>query len=254
MTRRNRDETTASHARSNYGDREMTELIHDWLLVVALILIVGCGASTILYGQRTSAPHFGSITGRVLDESGKPVAGGKVSAQTTGPSAGGIYETFTDSSGRFRFAEIQADTYRLYATKDGNGFEDVSWIFFYLIAPWTAEVTVREHQMSKGITVRMFSKRGKLRGSLVDAETSQPIKDATLFLCRKDRNSCVGVNNDLGGRFHVLVPSIPSRARAYAPGYQDWYYGKDGSKENAEALQIAPNAIKELTIPLRRTR
>jgi len=237
--------------RLDHGYLERARSIHHLFTLGTLALIVVCASSGISYSQRTSTPHFGSITGRVLDDTGKPVEGGKVSAETTGPSAGGVYETFTDSSGRFRFAEIQADTYRLYATKDANGFKDVSWIFFYLIAPWTAEVTVKEHQVSKGIMVRVFSKKAKLRGSLIDAETGQPIKDATLFLCRKDRNSCVGVNNDLGGRFHVLIPGIPLRARAYAPGYEDWYYGKDGSKENAESLQLDPNTIKELTIPLR---
>src|SRR5207244_2872513 len=87
----------------------------------------------------------------------------------------------------------QVGTYQIYATKDQKGYEDISWIFFYLSPPWTVEVTVKPHLVSKGIVVRMFSKKAKLKGSLVDAETSQPIKDATLFLCRKHRISSISL-------------------------------------------------------------
>jgi len=231
----------------------MRRSIHHLFTLGILTLIVVCASSGISYSQRTSAPHFGSITGRVLDETGKPVARAKVSLTTTGPSTGG-YDTLTDSSGHFVFAEVQAGRYRVTASRDENAYRDISWIFFNLILPWTVEVSVREHQISTGIVVRMYSKKAKLTGSLVDAETGQSIQDATLWLCRKDRNICTGVNNEPTGGFLVLIPTIPLRARAYASGYQDWYYGKDGSKENAEALQLAPNTLRDLTIPLRRNR
>ncbi len=231
----------------------ITKSIRDLFLSATLAVVVICAVSGSSYSQRMSTPHFGSITGRVLDETGKPGARAKVSLTTTGPSTGG-YDTVADSSGHFVFAEVQAGRYRVTASRDENGYRDISWIFFNLIPPWTVEVSVTEHYVSRGIVVRMYSKKAKLTGSLLDAETRQPIKDATLFLCRQDRNSCVGVNNDLAGRFRVLVPSIPLRVRAYAPGYQDWYYGPGGSKEHSETLRLEPNTIKELTIPLRRSR
>ena len=195
----------------------IAKLIRDLSSSATLAALVICAVSGISYSQRTSAPHFGSITGRVLDETGKPVAHAKVSLTTTGPSTGG-YDTVADSSGHFVFAEVQAGRYRVTASRDENGYRDISWIFFNLIPPWTVEVSVREHQISTGIVVRMYSKKAKLTGSLVDAETGQSIQDATLWLCRKDRNICTGVNNEPTGGFLVLIPTIPLRARAYASG------------------------------------
>jgi hypothetical protein len=52
------------------------------------------------------------------------------------------------------------------------------------------------------------------------------------------------------GRLRLLLPPVPVIFKISAPGYQEWWYGADGSEERAEALLIETGSTRELAITL----
>ena len=57
-----------------------------------------------------------SVTGRVISAAGQPVPGAEVVIQ---PSGGAVLTTVTDATGRFEFAAVEPDEYRLTARSIG---------------------------------------------------------------------------------------------------------------------------------------
>ncbi len=189
----------------------------------------------------------GAIRGRVLDSTGRSVSGVIVNARSVAPARGGVFATKSDERGVFSFSEVPAGEYKVWATKDEN---DISFWFFNF-APWTVTVIVRDGLVTRGVTVQL-SNTARLLGVAGDATTGVALSDAAIFLCRQeDPRKCASF---LADRFRFLIPNIPLRIRVSAPGYEDWYYGSDGTKEHAEVLQLKPNTTKELTISLRRSK
>lgn len=209
-------------------------------------------ASNLARGSYQHSPsQFGAIRGRVLDPADKPVAAVWVYARTTGPSGGGVLVTKSDESGAFFFREVPAGGYRVYATMDQS---DISFLFFNS-APWTATVSVHESRVTRGVTLRLYTNSATLLGRAQDQETGARVISATMFLYRDDNpNRWTSIGPRLPEhRFRVRVPNIPLKIKVSAPGYEDWYYGRDGSKEHAEALRLEPNSTKELNISLKRS-
>lgn len=79
------------------------------LAAVALVLSGVCALSTCAFAATT-----GSLNGRLVDDSGKPVAGATVTAQSPSQTA----TVSSDSSGHFSFVSLAPDTYTVLATKD----------------------------------------------------------------------------------------------------------------------------------------
>lgn len=216
--------------------------------LTAFLIVSAIFASNSARGSHRAAnTEFGGIRGRVLDPGGQPAAGIIVNARSVAPARGGVFVTKSDDSGNFVFREVPAGRYKIYASKDQT---DISFMFFNT-APWTASTIVREGQVTRGTIVRL-SKTAKLIGFVLDAATGARLRDARISLCRDDDpRKCFSFSDE---RFRLLVPSIAYRIKVSAAGYEDWYYGRDGSKEHAEALRLEPNTSKELTIPLRRSK
>ncbi len=219
-----------------------------------LITLLGLG---LLYSmapaqstdQRIPA-GFGAIEGRVVDADGSPVAGVKVYAEREGPD-GILPVVLTNKNGRF-FLRLVQWSYRVFAAKDVKGYEDV--FTFSNFAPWVVNVSVHNSQVTRGIVVRLNTRQAKLVGQVKDAKTGKIIVNPKILLCREVQpKHCVGASTDAqsaSNQFRLLIPSVPLGIKVSAPGYQDWYYGKDGSKEHAEPLKLDPNSMKEITVLL----
>lgn len=221
--------------------------------LIAFLVVSAIFASNLARGSSQHLrSQFGAIRGRVLDPGGKPVAGASVYAKTTAPSARGMFATKSDESGVFFFREVPAGGYRVYATKDDT---DISNVFFNS-PPWTVNALVREARVTRGVTVRLYTNTATLLGRAQDEKTGELIANARMFLYRDDNPArWISIGARLPAhRFRLLIPDISFRIKVSAPGYEDWYYGRDGSKEHAEVLRLEPNTVKELTIPLRRSR
>jgi hypothetical protein len=194
----------------------------------------------------------GAVEGEVLDQNGHPLSGIRVYADRQGP--GGILPvTRTDKRGKF-FLPLEPGDYSVYAVREVMGYRDVS----HELASNDSVVkrtTVSEGRRTGNLVIRLNTEMPRLLGRPVDAETSRPVANATILVCAEGgRKQCVGAGTTLPDHlFRLLLPPMSFNIKVSAPGYQDWYYGKDGSKEHAENLQLRPNTEKQLLIQLHKS-
>ena len=98
------------------------------LLLTSLIVFLFSNVSSVEAGNaaETSAKNFRtqdeySLSGRVTDPNGEPVAGARVTAQ--GKFGGAEIQIITDASGAFRFENLPAGDYKIKV--EANGFSTV---------------------------------------------------------------------------------------------------------------------------------
>ncbi|HEV7858392.1 MAG TPA: carboxypeptidase regulatory-like domain-containing protein [Pyrinomonadaceae bacterium] len=201
----------------------------------------------------------GGIEGRVVDVTGNPIAGALVNAlyvNQPGQSKPGEAPAMarSDEFGRFFLNDLRAGTYLLYAGKEEDGYLS-SFFPFFITDSGTAtpRVSVFERQITQNVVLQLGAKAARLVGRILDAETTRPIERAEIMLSREDnpKNFILTGPNKAGGIFQLQVPSVPFRIKVSARGYQDWYYGSDGTREHAAPIQLIPNTTKELIVNLR---
>ena len=218
------------------------------LPVNSLLAVLFCGFVLMVYPQRLPAGK-GAIQGEVMDQNGHPLSGIRVYAERQGP--GGILPvTRTDKKGKF-FLPLEPGDYSVYAVREVMGYRDVS----HELAsndPVVKRTTVYEGRLTGNLVIRLNTAMPRLLGKPVDAETNRPVANATILVCAEGgRKQCVGAGTTLpDNQFRLLLPPTSFTIKVSAPGYRDWYYGKDGSKEQAEKLELSPNTEKELVIQL----
>jgi hypothetical protein len=193
----------------------------------------------------------------VLDEEGNPLAGAMVDIHPIGETviAGSLPVAYTDEQGRFFLDGVTPGTHMIYASKEEGGYPS-SYLGFFIDPSVVPKVTVYNKRVTEGVIVRLGSKAARLAARVVDAETNQPIQDAEIILYRTENPSdyfSFGLNQS-GGRFQRLIPSLSLHMKVTAPGYEDWFYGENGTQEKQGVIQVAPNTTKELLIALRQSK
>lgn len=218
-----------------------------WLLFVALVLWTLGGMTSFLFTQEP-----GRIEGLILSPEGKPVAGATVSAlELSHPFVGRVPTSLTDQNGHFLIDGLEAGPYMLYAGKEEENYPETNNYFYGPDPP--REVTVHEGRVTKNVVLRLGPKGARLRGRVVDAETTKTISNASMSLVRED-DSAASMGSSVGkaGEFNALVPgNKPFRLKVSAPGYHPWYFGTDGTEEHAAPIEMKPGESKELTIRLK---
>jgi hypothetical protein len=204
--------------------------------------------------REEGGPAFGAIEGRVVDASGKPLAGAVVEVRPADQTAasGALPVAYTNDEGRFFLDGVTPGTHMIYASKEDDGYPSTFLAFFVADATTIPKVTVHNKQVTEGTLVRLGPKAARLFGRVVDGRTGQPVEEAEIILYREDNPDnyfSFGLNAD-GGRFQRLIPSIGFRMKVSSPGYEDWYYNGIASREQAEVIRVEPNTSKELLISL----
>lgn len=205
------------------------------------------------------AGQLGAIEGRVVDEAGRAIGGALVNAvpllqSTAGDVPGAPSVVHADEFGRFSFDGLRAGTYLLYAAKEDEGYLSSLFPFFSTQGgAGMPRVSVIERQLTPNVIVQLGARAARLVGRVLDAETGQPLEKAEITLSREDNpnNFVLTGPNKSGGIFQLQVPTVPFRIKVSAQGYQDWYYGSDGTRGHAASLQLLPNTTRELIVNLR---
>ena len=199
------------------------------------------------------ASQFGAIEGHIVDETGRGIAGAMVTAIPAG-QIGPVTQTVAraDAHGRFMLIDLPPGTYLLYAAKEEAGYLSTSYSFFVVNPAAIPKVSVLAQQITQDVVIRLGAKAARLVGRVLDAETGQPIQRAEMMLIRADDPGKYHLTgpNKAGGIFQLIVPTVPFKIKVSAPGYRDWYYGSDGTREKSYVMLIAPDTTKELIIPL----
>jgi len=147
--------------------------------------------------------------------------------------------------------------YKLRASKNSEDYPDTISIIYREAAGTEPEVIVNARQATRDVIIRLGQKVGMIFGRVVDAETHQPVGDASITLRRIDKSSIyitTGANEegaDGTGKFKILAPLTPFTIEVEAPGYETWTYSDDNTGKHTSPTQITKGQKKELTIALR---
>jgi len=197
----------------------------------------------------------GTIAGRVLDAGWQPVSGAQVLVERSDIPMGKLPFVYTDEQGKFLIKDLATGTYMVYVAKEEDGYPPTYSAFHFVGPVDIPRITIDAQHVTPEVIIQMGPKAARVIGRIVDAITKKPIENAQIILRRIDNTDysyLTGPNQlEEKGAFKILVPSVPFTIKVSAPGYEDWYYGGNDSKEKAGALKLAPNTTKELLISLR---
>ncbi len=153
---------------------------------------------------RIVLPDEAKIRGRVLDSSGKPVAGVRLLARSN-KGVANYYSTnraVSGEDGRFLFENVLADTYSLQVVVEEERIAD--WV------GRDVKVIAKEGQIADGVVVRV-SKGGLVEVNIFDAVTYQPAEDVWVCILKKSvysKHPCFyqGMRTDRNGQALFRTP------------------------------------------------
>jgi hypothetical protein len=211
-------------------------------LILTAVLLVSAAATA--HARQTKAPRH--IQGRVLSAQGTPVDEAEVCARPLNPIPGGFPCARSDAAGRFSIPIEVSETYYLTAKKEADGYPDSYQAFYRVPFLHLPEVVVADGQPPPEVTLQLGFQAARLKGSITDAETNRPVKEASLRLCRLEppRYCSKFYPLTVEGGYSLLAPPAPLAMEVSAPGYEDW--AAPGH------LQITPGSEMELDVALRR--
>jgi hypothetical protein len=138
------------------------------------------------------AAESGQIRGRVLDQSGQPVAG--VEVTLSGASIAGELTTTTDTDGTFRFTAVPIGTHSVLFISE-------------TLAPVRAEVTVRQDE-SAFVPVSMKPMAADVSEEIV-VEEALPVVDTTRSAFAAEMSSELLANLPVGRSYQDAVNMLP---------------------------------------------
>jgi len=196
-----------------------------------------------LYGQER-IQKTGTVSGVVLDETGKPVEGASVHVAELGPFYGHrilqIHET--DSKGRFSIDDLKWGSYAVLVGKEEAGYPDQKIAFYSNLAVPT--VTLNPEFPTADVKVKLPPKAGRIEiTTVVDASTGKKIETATMTLHRLGTPFLITASAG-----SILVPSDTEISiEVEAPGYQRW---PAVDEKDSNRLRLKPLEIRKLQVKL----
>jgi len=219
-------------------------------LIAALTLLVSVSSPA-----QTTADYV--ITGRVVDESNRGVAGVWVFAkphdydQVRG-ALRVARRALTDGNGGFSIPVGRPARYELFPEKSEAGyFIQFSPVFRHPAVP-IVEVVLTETEKTASAVVTLAPKNGVLVGKSIDATTGRPIETLHFLFCLSSNPKvCRSTSvKNARGEFQILTPHVPFSLRATADGYDTWF-GLNGFQVN-EPISIASGTTMEVVFHLKR--
>jgi hypothetical protein len=211
--------------------------------------------SSVSSPAQTTADYV--ITGRVVDESNRGVAGVWVFAkphdyhQVRGVLRV-VRRALTDSDGGFSIPVGRPARYELFSEKSEAGyFIQFSPVFRHPAVP-IAQVVLTETEKTASAVVTLAPKNGVLIGKSIDATTGRPIETLHFLFClSSDPKVCWSTSaKNARGEFQILTPHVPFTLRATADGYDTWF-GLNGFQNN-EPISITSGTTMEVVFHLKR--
>lgn len=143
----------------------------------------------------------GCLTGRVVDNTGQPVKGIRITVGDGTWTTGQISpEPRSDEAGEFRIEGIPPGNYKANAFDDALGYPGIWWPL--------RDVSIAASALCANITFNVRSRAAKLKLTVTDAVTNQPIPNILLDVFPGERNGLwLPVEPLLS---YGLMPQVPS--------------------------------------------
>ncbi len=202
------------------------------------------------------SPHIEAIEGHVLNAEGRQVAGAKVYAELNDALTGIPPSNLTDEEGAFRIEVGKPGTYKVFASKEEDGYPLTISGFHQEGTNPIPTVSVLPGQSVSDVVVQLGAKGATIEGLIFDVATNQVVNKATITLRRADNPEVyyqIGPEEEKkGGKFRVLVPPVPVTIEVSADGYETWSYSHDGLNKHSDSLKVKRGETKKLTVSLHR--
>jgi len=197
--------------------------------------------------METHGPHQagrgGTISGIVVDTEGKPVSQATVSARIRSSFTGPLIPAQADKQGRFTMTRLEAETYQIYASKEQDGYPQLTSTFYAGTKSIIQQIILNKNEVSSGNVIRVGPKALRLFGRVVDAVTKKPVNGIQLTMRRVD-NPRAFFQTGVHGSFRILVPQVPITVELSAPGYE---------KKDLGAMTLKAGQINRLEVVLRKS-
>lgn len=225
----------------------MQRRLSAYLVIGGVVLVAGLtyAVTRSAGGEHTTRPHTGAISGRVLTAEGHHVPRANVYALTDEGMTGRMPIFVTDEDGKFIIKGLIPGTYKVYASKEEEGYPPTDNTFYSAGLVAESQVFAEGQHTSSGVVVYVGPKSAKINGEIVDATTGKPVRGqqgVQMSLRRTGYpDSSLSTGPDLKGRFEVLVPPAPFTVEVSAPGYRKRHLG---------SFSLAGGEVRRLDISL----
>jgi Carboxypeptidase regulatory-like domain len=223
------------------------------LLVLAALMQLGL--SWLVLAQAPAVEKFAdwaTVTGRVVDASGRPVVGARISMMPLDVAVNGGMprEPITNQEGRYRLVSpAYPGRTRLCAVKENAGYPNTQYLLFASGKETMPEVHLTPGGQFDGVDIRLDPPDGTVEGSVVDATTHEPVPKARITLRRSNPESISSSSLPPDGHFFYALPPAPIEISVDAPGYRRWSY-RDKTN-GANWLVIDTSDHRKITVELR---
>jgi hypothetical protein len=203
--------------------------------------------------QSQAPADWATVTGRVLDSDGRPVAGARISIfpKDVGLSGGMPRQPITNQDGAYRLVSpAYPGRTRLCAVKESAGYPNAQYSLFVSSTDGKMpEVSLTPGGHLENIDIHLGPPDGIIEGFVVDAGTRAPISKARITLHRSDRESISSSTLPPDGHFSYALPPVLIEITVEAPGYLRWTYRDLATRANGIVLSTSDH--KKITVELK---
>lgn len=204
---------------------------------------------------QAQSPTSYTISGQVLDESGRAVRGVSVCAIPTvndRPEKGVSCGTSGDD-GKFLIRARETGTFKLMYEKMSEGYVPQRWAFYRHPSIVMPEITVNDESPAASALVTLGPRAGALTGKALDGSTNLPLENIQVTLCRSaDRTNCYRDTIKSGdGKFRLMTSPEAFTVRIASDGFEDWI-GPVGTASQAAPMFVASGDSLDLLVVMNR--
>jgi len=188
------------------------------------------------------ADGTGAIHGLVLNAEGQPVARAFVTVERENLTKGLMRFAETDGEGKFVIRGLEPMTYRVYASKEADGYPPPTSTFHTGGGVLIQQVNVVAGQAAPDVVIQLAPKASVLIGRVTNGRNRGRAARAQVTLRRADKPDYYYTTGATPqGTFRVLVPTEPFTVEVSAPGYET---------ARMPPLQLKPGEVRRVEVAL----